>query len=126
MTIESRLESLERSVNILNTTIKELIDLYLDTQKNPILGDLPKTAGFEPKVVKSRKARERKKTGVEYSFIELRELLAQVIEIKGEQFASSIVRRYNISSLAELPQASYNEIATEFIEVIDGSNKTIL
>ncbi len=126
MTIEARLESLERSVNILNTTIRELIDLYLETQQNPILGDLPATAKFEPKILRDRKARERKKTGVDYSFIELREILSQVIDTKGEQFTSSILGRYNIRSLAELPQASYNEFANELLEVLDGSDKTIL
>lgn len=126
MTIEARLEALERSINILNTTVKELIDLYLDTQINPLLGDLPKTAGFEPKVIKDRKARKRKATGVDYSFQELRKLLEQVYDSKGEEFTSSILGRYNIRSLAELPITEFNNFATELLEALNGSDKTIV
>lgn len=117
MAIESRLESLERSVNILNTTIRELIDLYLDTQKNPILGDLPKTAGFVPKVIKDRDRRKAKDVSV--TMLELRELTEQLIDLKDLQFTSSMLGRYNIRSLAELPIDRYEEFYNELIEVLN-------
>lgn len=125
MTIESRLESLERSVNILNTTVRELIDLYLDTQKNPILGDLPKTAGFVPKVIRDRDRRKRKQTGVDYSFEELRELLNQHIDTKGIQFTEAVLGRYNVRALSELTVDKYNQFANDLLEDLNGSDNTI-
>ena len=124
MTIETRLESLERSVHILNTTIRELINLYLDTQLNPILGDLPKTAGFTPKVIKDRNARNKKKDGINITMLEIRELTEQLIEIKGIEFTSRILRGYNISSLAELPIGSYENYYNDLMEAIDGTKNT--
>ena len=105
--IEQRLESLEREIIRLNITMQELITLYLDTQSNPILGDLPKNQDFVPSIVKSRNKRASQQDAIQYSITQVRDITNEGIEILGEHYIRSLLSAYEAKSVAHLSEDQY-------------------
>jgi len=125
MSTEDRLESLERSILLLNDSMQELIKLYIETQTNPILGDLQIPEGFEPKIVKDRNARARLSGQQHWSLYELRELTEALIDTRGKQFTSRILGRYNSCTLAELSVSDYPSYASDALKLLNPGDQAI-
>ncbi len=121
--IENRLEAVERSLIRLNKTLQELITLYVDTQTNPLLGDLPKNAGFKPTIIKDRDKRRAAKQAVSYTLQELRSIVDDAMSVLGTETVEHHLRAHEATCLAELPEAYYYSFAQNLLTDIDFASK---
>ncbi len=118
MSIEQSLERVERELIRLTKTMQELVSLYVDTNANPILGDLPEISGFVPTLVKDRAKRAHQRDAISYELHEVRSIVNDAINILGSVTVESHLAAYDATTLGHLDESNYYALCTTLLECI--------
>ncbi len=117
--IEERLEAVERELMRLIKTLQELIELYIDTNTNPILGDMPKNTGFIPTIVKDRIKRNKQRKLINFEIHEVREITSKGISVLGSNQLEKILNTYGVTNISALATSDYTHYCQDVLVAIE-------
>ncbi len=121
--LEDRIEAVERSLIRLNKTLQELISLYVDTQTNPLLGDLPKNSGYVPTIIKDRDARRNAKHAVSYTLSEVRSIMESAMKVLDTPTIEAHLNNHDATCLADMPEQQFYSFAQTLLVDIESASE---